>query len=63
MIQRVLEGPDWMKRLTETDRRGLTPLLFRHVNPYGSFLLDMTTRIPLDPIRIGPQPAGPQLRL
>jgi hypothetical protein len=30
----------------------------RHVNPYGSFLLDMTTRIPLDPIRIGPQPAG-----
>ena len=47
-----------MNRLTEEDRRGLTPLLFRHVNPYGSFLLDMTTRIPLDPIRIGPQPAG-----
>jgi TnpA family transposase len=63
MIQRVLEGPDWKDRLTEIDRRGLTPLLFRHVNPYGSFLLDMTTRIPLDPIRIGPQPAGPQLRL
>ena len=58
MIQRILEGPDWMNRLTEEDRRGLTPLLFRHVNPYGSFLLDMTTRIPLDPIRIGPQPAG-----
>jgi TnpA family transposase len=63
MIQRVLDDQDWMDRLTETDRRGLTPLLFRHVNPYGSFLLDMTTRIPLDPLRIGPQPAGPQLRL
>ena len=63
MIQRVLEGPDWMNRLTETGRRGLTALLFRHVNPYGSLLLDMTTSIPLDPIHIGPQPAGPQIRL
>ena len=63
MIQRVLEGRDWTGRLTETDRRGLTLLLFRHVNPYGSFRLDMSTRLPLDPIRIGPQPVGPQLSL
>jgi TnpA family transposase len=45
-------------RRTDEDRRGLTPLIFRHVNPYGSFLLDMTTRIPLDPIRSGPKPTG-----
>lgn len=63
MIQRVLEGRDWMSRLTEADRRGLTPLFFGNVNPYGSFRLDMNTRLPLDPIRIGPKPAGYQLSL
>ncbi len=63
MIQRVLENQNWMARLTETDRRGLTPLLFSHVNPYGSFRLDMSTRMPLDPVRIGPQSAGYQLSL
>lgn len=63
MIQRVLDGQEWMTRLTEADRRGLTPLLFSHVNPYGSFRLDMSTRLPLDPVRIAPQAAGYQLSL
>jgi TnpA family transposase len=63
MIQRVLAGQDWMNRLTKEDRRGLTPQLFGHVNPYGSFRLDMSTRLPLDPVRIGPQQAGHQLNL
>jgi Tn3 transposase DDE domain len=63
MIQRVLDGQAWMSRLTKEDRRGLTPLLFGHVNPYGSFRLDMSTRLPLDPVRIGPQQAGHQLNL
>jgi TnpA family transposase len=63
MIERVLADQKWTARLTETDRRGLTPLLFSHVNPYGSFRLDMSTRLPLDPIRIGPQSSGYQLSL
>jgi hypothetical protein len=25
----------------------LTPLIWEHVNPYGRFELDMTTRLPL----------------
>jgi len=58
MIQRVLDDQDWIRRLTKEDRRGLTPLLFGHVNPYGSFRLDMSTRLPLDPMRIGRQQAG-----
>jgi hypothetical protein len=61
--QRELDGQAWMSRLTEEDRRRLTPLLFGHVNPYGSFRLDMGTRLPLDPVRIGPQQAGHQLNL
>jgi TnpA family transposase len=47
MIQEVLSGPSWSGRLTEEDLRGLTPLIFGHVNPYGRFELDMDARLPL----------------
>lgn len=45
MIQRVLEEPAWADGLTPEDLRGLTPLIFSHVNPYGAFELDMNRRI------------------
>jgi TnpA family transposase len=48
MIQRVLGEPIWAKRMGAAERRGLTPLAWGHVNPYGLFRLDMTTRLPLD---------------
>jgi len=35
-LQRVLNEPEWAGRLTEEDRRALTPLFWTHVNPYGS---------------------------
>lgn len=47
MIQDVLADPTWLARLTPEDFRGLTPLIYAHVNPYGNFHLDMTTRLPL----------------
>ena len=47
MVQEVLTEPKWYERMTESDWRGLTPLFYRHVNPYGRFDLDMTQRIPL----------------
>ena len=47
MIQEVLSAPSWSGRLTEEDLRGLTPLIFGHVNPYGRFELDMDARLPL----------------
>jgi hypothetical protein len=31
------------------ERRAMTPLFWGHVNPYGTFQLDMTARLPLDP--------------
>jgi hypothetical protein len=46
MIQRVLSDPSWSGRLTTDDFRGLTPLIYYHVNPYGIFRLDMTSRLP-----------------
>ncbi len=47
MTQEVLAEPKWYERMTEADWRGLTPLFYLHVNPYGLFDLDMETRIPL----------------
>jgi TnpA family transposase len=47
MIQEVLRAPAWRGRLTPEDLRGLTPLIYTHVNPYGLFLLDMDERLDL----------------
>ena len=47
MLQQVLAQPHWTGRLTSTDLRVLTPLIWEHVNPYGRFELDMATRFPL----------------
>ena len=48
MIQQVLSEPAWQGRLTAADLRALTPLLWAHVNPYGTFTLDMSERLPLE---------------
>jgi TnpA family transposase len=48
MIQRVLAEPAWLARMTPEDFRGLTPLIYAHVNPYGVFRLDMTERLTLE---------------
>jgi hypothetical protein len=45
MIQQVLALPYWQKKLTNTDKRAITPLIFSHVNPYGTFKLDLKERI------------------
>jgi len=47
MIQDVLAEEDWQKRLTTEDYRGLTPLFYGHVEPYGMLQLDMTKRLAL----------------
>ncbi len=48
MIQRVLADPLWAARMTPTDFRALTPLIYAHVNPYGVFRLDMAARLVLE---------------
>ena len=45
MIQRVLTEPDWTQRMLPDDLRALTPLIYAHVTPYGSFRLDMSLRL------------------
>ncbi len=46
-IQEVLADPAWRDRMTAEDWRGLTPLIYHNVNPYGRFELDMATRLAL----------------
>ena len=48
MLQQVLAKSHWQGRLTVTDLRALTPLIWEHVNPYGRFDLDMSTRLPIN---------------
>ncbi len=47
MVQEVLKDDTWLKRLTIEDYRGLTPLFYGHIEPYGTLKLDMTQRLTL----------------
>ncbi len=47
MIQRALAEPDWSSRMTPEDLSAPTPLIFHHMNPQGTFELDMGERIPI----------------
>jgi len=47
MIQQVLAEPAWQDRLSAADRRGLSPLKWQHINPYGTFTLNMQERLAL----------------
>lgn len=47
LLQEVLAEEKWKHAMKQEDWRGLTPLFYQHVNPYGRFTLDMTERIPL----------------
>jgi TnpA family transposase len=48
MIQQVLAEPAWQGRLTAVDLRALSPLKWQHINPYGTFILNMQERLPLE---------------
>jgi len=47
MVQDVLADAAWADRLTLSDRRGLNPLFWTHVAPYGEVRLNMTRRLSL----------------
>jgi hypothetical protein len=47
LVQTVLETPEFHDRMGADERRGLSPLFWTHINPYGGFRLDMNTRFDL----------------
>jgi len=48
MVQSVLRQPRLQNSLSEEDHRGLTPLIYSHINPYGRFEVDLNKRIDFD---------------
>ena len=47
MIQDLLADPEWASILTDEDLRGLTPLFWLHLLPYGEIKLNMSRRLQL----------------
>jgi hypothetical protein len=45
LVQKVLSEKEWLDKMQPEDFRGLTPLFYGHITPYGEFLLDMNKRI------------------
>ena len=45
MIQQVLTDHTWWEQMKPDDLRALTPLIYAHINPYGTFELDMQKRL------------------
>ena len=48
LLQRVLAEPRWRDRLSDVDRRALTPLFWSNANCYGRFRLDMDRHLDLE---------------
>ncbi|MBQ0887472.1 Tn3 family transposase [Streptomyces sp. RM72] len=47
LLQGILGEEKWQKRLTDADRRALSPLFWTDVHPYGRFELDMNSHLDL----------------
>ena len=45
MLQEVLSEQQWLNQMQKEDLRALTPLIYKHINPYGIFELDMGKRL------------------
>lgn len=52
LIQAVLEVPEFHDSIGPDERRGLSPLFWTHINPYGRFRLDMSTRLDLNAAQV-----------
>ena len=45
LIQQVLAEPKQFQQMKKEDLRALTPLIYSHVTPYGTFRLDLSERM------------------
>lgn len=48
MIQSIISDPNWNVELSDEDYRGLTPLIYTHINPYGRVEINMDKQIDFD---------------
>jgi TnpA family transposase len=50
LVQKVLSEKEWLEKMQPEDFRGLTPLFYGHITPYGEFQLDMNKRINIEEV-------------
>ncbi|MFB4319895.1 Tn3 family transposase [Actinomadura sp. 21ATH] len=48
LVQSVLKDPAWQQKMTDADKRGLSPLFWSNANLYGTIDIDMGRRLDLD---------------
>ena len=48
LVQKVLSEKEWIDKMQPEDFRGLTPLFYTHITPYGQFQLDMNKRLDIE---------------
>ncbi|MET9064090.1 hypothetical protein [Streptosporangium sandarakinum] len=58
-LQDVLADPEWAQLLKPADQRGLTPLFWQHVQPYGEVRLDVAKRLSLGGAVPAPEAGSP----
>ena len=56
LIEELLHEEYWIRLLDEEDYRALTALFYLHINPYGSFEVDLTKRLMIKLMSIGVVP-------
>ena len=56
LIEELLHEEYWIRLLDEEDYRALTALFYLHINPYGSFEVDLTKRLMITLMSIGVVP-------
>lgn len=49
IIQHILAEPNVDQATHRRDKKALTALIWEHVNPYGTFHIDMNTHLDLGP--------------
>lgn len=47
-VQQLFQDESWVKRFKEEDFRALTPLFYHHINPYGTFAIDLNSRLNIE---------------
>jgi hypothetical protein len=53
LVEDLLQDEYWKNQLGEEDYRALTALFYLHINPYGTFDLDLTKRLIFNLIQKG----------
>ena len=50
LVEELLQDPYWINQLSKEDYRALTALFYLHINPYGTFELDLLKRLKIQKI-------------